>query len=86
MNKATVLNKVYASDLPSRARSTMFYLVKRSNKEFTCFPSVSTMAKETGVSERTVQRALKELCEKGYIEKIPRYRVNKGQSSKLKAI
>lgn len=83
LDKATVLNRVYASNLPSRAKTVMFYLVNRSNKELSCFPAVPTIAKETGLSERTVQRALKELCEEGYVEKTPRYRENGGQSSNL---
>ena len=67
LDKATVLNRVYESNLPSRAKTIMFYLVNRSNKELTCFPAIPTIAKETGLSERAVQRALKELCEEGYI-------------------
>lgn len=83
MDKATVLNRVYAADLPSRAKIIMFYLVNRSNKELTCFPAIPRIAKETGMSERTVQRALKELCGKGFVEKSSRYRENGGQSSNL---
>jgi predicted transcriptional regulator len=83
LDKAKVLNRVYASSLPSRAKTVMFYLVNRSNKELTCFPAIPTIAKETGLSERTVQRALKELCEEGYIKKTSRYRENGGQSSNL---
>lgn len=83
MDKARVLNRVYASSLPGRAKTVMFYLVNRSNKELTCFPAIPTMARETGLSERTVQRALKELCAEGYIVKTPRYRKNGSQSSNL---
>lgn len=83
MDKASVLNRVYASSLPSRAKTVMFYLVNRSNKELTCFPAIPTIARETGLSERTVQRAVKELCEEGYVEKSLRYRENGGQSSNL---
>ena len=83
MDKARVLNRVYASSLPGRAKTIMFYLVNRSSRELTCFPAIPTIARETGLSERTVQRALKELCEEGYIVKTPRYRKNGGQSSNL---
>lgn len=86
MDKAQILNRVYASSLPTRARTVMFYLVNRSNKELTCFPAIPTIARETGLCERTVQRALKELCEQGFIEKSPRYRENRGQSSNLYVI
>jgi len=83
LNKARVLNRVYASSLPGRAKTVMFYLVNRSSRELTCFPAIPTIARETGLSERTVQRALKELCEEGYIVKTPRYRKNGSQSSNL---
>ena len=83
MDKGQVLNRVYESSLPSRAKTVMFYLVNRSNKELTCFPAIPTIARETGLSERTVQRALKELVEEGFVEKSSRYRENGGQSSNL---
>ena len=83
MDKGQILNRVYESSLPSRAKTVMFYLVNRSNKELTCFPAVPTIARETGLSERTVQRALKKLVEEGFVEKISRYRENGGQSSNL---
>lgn len=83
MDKGQVLNRVYESSLPSRAKTIMFYLVNRSNKELTCFPAIPTIARETGLSERTVQRAIKELVEERFIEKSSRYRENGGQSSNL---
>lgn len=83
MNKGQVLNRVYESRLPSRAKTVMFYLVNRSNKDLTCFPSIPTIARETGLSERTVQRALKELVAGGFLKKTSRYRENGGQSSNL---
>jgi DNA-binding transcriptional MocR family regulator len=83
MDKGQVLNRVYESSLPSRAKTVMFYLVNRSNKELICFPAIPTIARETGLNERTVQRALKELVEEGFVEKTPRYRENGGQSSNL---
>lgn len=83
MDKGQVLNRVYESSLLSRAKTVMFYLVNRCNKELTCFPAIPTIARETGLSERTVQRAIKELVEEGFIEKSSRYRENGGQSSNL---
>ena len=53
MNKAQILNRVYATKLPSRAKTVMFYLINRANKELTCFPAVPTIARETGMIERT---------------------------------
>lgn len=83
MKKGEILDKVYKSNLPSRAKQIMFYLINRANAEGTCFPSVRTIAKDCGVSERTVQRTMKVLLEAGFVIKENRYRDNGGQSSNL---
>ncbi|MDL2300970.1 helix-turn-helix domain-containing protein [Lachnospiraceae bacterium OttesenSCG-928-D06] len=74
----------YASDLKSRALSVLIYLIDRSNKDLTCFPAISTMARELHISVSTVKRALKELVESGFVSKESRFREkNNGQSSNL---
>ncbi|KOF57912.1 transcriptional regulator [Clostridium sp. DMHC 10] len=78
-----MLDKVYKSNLPSRAKQIMFYLINRANAEGTCFPSVKTIASDCGVSERTIQRNMNILVEQGFILKEERYRDNGGQSSNL---
>lgn len=83
MKKGEILDKVYKSNLPSRAKQIMFYLINRANAEGTCFPSVRTMASDCGVSERTIQRTMKVLFEEGFVIKENRYRGNGGQSSNL---
>ena len=83
MKKGEILDKVYKSNLPSRAKQIMFYLINRANTEGTCFPSVRTIATDCGVSERTVQRTMKVLLEAGFVIKENRYRDNGGQSSNL---
>ncbi|AGK97118.1 helix-turn-helix domain-containing protein [Clostridium pasteurianum] len=83
MKKGEILDKVYKSNLPSRAKQIMFYLINRANTEGTCFPSVRTIAKDCGVSERTVQRTMKVIFEAGFVIKENRYRDNGGQSSNL---
>lgn len=83
MKKGEVLDKVYKSNLPSRAKQIMFYLINRANTEGTCFPSVKTIASDCGVSERTIQRTMKVLLEEGFVIKKNRYRDNGGQSSNL---
>lgn len=81
--QAKLKAQAYQSDLKSRALSVLIYLIDRSNKDLTCFPAISTMAKQLHISVSTVKRALRELVEAGYIEKDPRFRPNKGQSSNL---
>lgn len=83
MKKGEMLDKVYKSNLPSRAKQIMFYLINRANAEGTCFPSVKTIASDCGVSERTIQRNMNILVEQGFIIKEERYRDNGGQSSNL---
>ncbi|WP_027626233.1 helix-turn-helix domain-containing protein [Clostridium lundense] len=83
MKKGEMLDKVYKSKLPSRAKQIMFYLINRANAEGTCFPSVKTIASDCGVSERTIQRTMNILVEEGFVIKEERYRDNGGQSSNL---
>lgn len=42
-------------------------------KEQTCFPKVKKIAEDAGCSDRSVQRSLKDLEEKGYITRTPRF-------------
>lgn len=83
MKKGEILDKVYKSNLPSRAKQIMFYFINRANTEGTCFPSVRTIASDCGISERTIQRTMKILLEEGFVIKENRYRDNGGQSSNL---
>lgn len=84
MTKQAELKKqAYDSDLKSRALSVLIYLIDRSNQELTCFPAISTMARQLHISVSTVKRALRELIAEGYIERDSRYRDNRGQSSNL---
>ncbi|GKX31363.1 hypothetical protein SH1V18_38430 [Vallitalea longa] len=83
MTKAQFLDKVYITNLKSRAVTVVFYLVNRANKEMTCFPAIKTIAKECSISERTVRRALKDLVDVGLLKKEIRWRENGGQSSNL---
>jgi DNA-binding transcriptional regulator YhcF (GntR family) len=81
MNKYEVLEQVYKSNLPSRAKQVMFYLINRANGEGTCFPSIKTTASDCGVSTRTIQRTMKVLLETGFIKKNSRFREKGGQTS-----
>lgn len=83
MNKYEVLEQVYKSNLPSRAKQVMFYLINRANGEGTCFPSVKTMASDCGVSTRTIQRTMKVLVETGFVKKDSRFREKGSQTSNL---
>ncbi|MBR1779939.1 MAG: helix-turn-helix domain-containing protein [Oscillospiraceae bacterium] len=74
---------LYASDLSHRARSVYLYLADRANKQNQCWPSIATIAKELGLSQSTVRRALHELRQADYIQSEQRFRPNGGKSSLL---
>lgn len=83
MKKHEILDKVYKSNLPSRAKQVMFYLINRANGEGTCFPSIKTIANDCGVSTRTIQRTMISLLEEGFVKKDSRFREKGGQTSNL---
>lgn len=79
--------KQYAmkSKLKSRALSILNYLIDRTNKKLTCFPSVSTIGKQLHISVSTVKRAMKELFSEGFLKREARFSEHKngGQTSNL---
>lgn len=83
MKKHELLEQVYKSNLPSRAKQVMFYLINRANGEGTCFPSIKTIASDCGVSTRTIQRTMVILLEAGFVKKDSRFREKGGQTSNL---
>lgn len=83
VEKYELLEKVYKSNLSSRAKQIMFYLINRANNEGTCFPFVKTIANDCGISTRTVQRTMLILVDAGFIIKNSRFRENGGQKSNL---
>ena len=77
------LDKFYQQNLPSRAVTVYLYLRERSNKDGTCFPSIPTVSRDTGLSEATVKRAIQDLIAAGWLQKEPRLRRNGARSSNL---
>jgi predicted transcriptional regulator len=82
-NKGKMIEVIYSSDLTQRATLVIFYLINRANKENTCFPSVKTIAKECNISTRTVQRALGDLEEAGFLIRESRFHIQGGCKSNL---
>ncbi len=77
------LECIYRSDLPSRAIVVYLYLADWAGKEGTCFPSVLRIARDTGLSGRTVQRAILDLKRAGFVQVDGRLRKNGADSSNL---
>lgn len=77
------LECLYRSDLPSRAIVVYMYLADRAGQKDNCFPGVPRIARDTGLSERTVQRAVQDLKKAGFIQVKERQRWNGADSSNL---
>lgn len=82
-SKSFLIERVYSLELTQRATLVAFYLINRADSEGTCFPGVKTIAKECNISTRTVQRALNDLEEVGFLVRENRFHVQGGQRSNL---
>jgi DNA-binding transcriptional regulator YhcF (GntR family) len=82
-SKSLLIERVYSLELTQRATLVAFYLINRADREGTCFPGVKTIAKECNISTRTVQRALNDLEEAGFLARESRFHVQGGQRSNL---
>lgn len=77
------LELLYKSDLPHRAIAVYLYLNDRAGKEGSCFPSIPTIARHTGLSQSTVRRAIKDLTRAGFLVVKERFRKSGADSSNL---
>lgn len=82
-NKSKLIKSAYKADLSQRATLVIFYLINRADHENSCFPSIKTIAKECNISTRTVQRALNDLEEAGFLTRESRFHEQGGQRSNL---
>ena len=63
---------IYADHLlPHRARTVYMYLRDRGDAQQKCWPSIKTIATDLHLSRSTVKRALGELEQHGYLERLP---------------
>ena len=63
-------------------KAVLLVLANYSNEQNQSYPSISTISRQSCCQDRTVIRALKELEESGFIQKMPRFN-DKGQTSNL---
>ena len=75
--------KVYKADLSHRAKAVYMYLKDHADSEGKCWPGICTIAKELGLSQSTVKRALDELYKAELVAKEHRWRENGSLSSNL---
>jgi len=77
-------NFIYAEEhLSHREKAVYIYLRDRANISGVCWPGIKTIARELGLSPRTVQRALADLERRQLIEKQNRHRSNGSLTSNL---
>lgn len=72
---------IFRDDVSFRAQSIYRYLRYRQGKNESCYQSHKTISRENKCSVSTVKRAIDELVQKGYIEKINQRRSNGSKTS-----
>jgi DNA-binding MarR family transcriptional regulator len=68
------LTWAFSTPLPTSPKFVLVVLADLADEADSCFPGQARIASSTGCSVSTVQRALKDLEEAGYIERVRRHR------------
>ena len=61
-----------SSNLSIKAKALYSVLACYANKQRSCFPSISTLADDLNVSQRTTKRLIKELKDQDYVKRVGR--------------
>lgn len=72
---------VFASELPSASRFVLLCLLEYANVESKAWPSISTIANDTGLSRSSVKRGIAAAAAAGWIEVVERHAADGRQSS-----
>lgn len=76
--------KVSSANISPTARTVYRAMLHYANrKTWLCFPSVKTIARDTGLTTRTIRRILGDIEKEGLIIKIHRTRQNNGDMSNM---
>lgn len=76
--------KVSSANISPTVRSVYRALLQYANrKTWSCFPSVNILARDTGLSPRTIRRSLQVLEKEELILRIHRTRENNGNTSNM---
>ena len=77
-------NEIYGDpELSSKAKMVLLYLHGRANQKGESWYAINTIAKELCLSRSSIKRAMRELIQRGKIEKRARFRENGGNTSNL---
>ena len=75
------MNWAWEQKLPPSSKLILMAIADAADEEGDCWPKVKTIAKKCGVSDRTVQRVLKEFIANGLISVTPRFSQDRRQVS-----
>jgi hypothetical protein len=65
-----IMAQVWQTDLPPTERLVLLALADCANHEGECWPSIATLVRKTGASERTVQRALRVIEDRKMMQRV----------------
>ena len=63
---------ILSPELSIKAKALYSVLACYANKQRSCFPSISTLADDLNISQRTTKRLIKELKDQDYIKRVGR--------------
>lgn len=85
-NFVTVPNKKVLDQLSATAQALFVWICCYADTDGVCFPSRGTLAKNLNTSDRTVDTYIKELEDKGFIQKTNRYHENEKISNEYQIL
>jgi hypothetical protein len=83
VSRIATVKSATANSLGPSARLLLRTLLDWLGNESTCWPSLRTLSRETGLSVRQLQRLLRELEQAGWIVLEPRFRPDGGRTSNV---
>lgn len=78
-----VPNKIFDVHLSSKAIAVFCCLMRHAGNKLQCFPARALIANECGISVSTVDRALAELTDRGFVHKVARKNTEGGKTSNM---
>ena len=80
----TILNKIITDkSISGNEFKILCYLCMRSGNDNSCFPSLDTIHRDTGVGLTTIKNSIPKLVAQGYIVKVNRKKSNGSSTSNL---
>lgn len=69
-----IMTAAWAVNLPAGEKLVLLALADCANDEGACWPGIKSLCNKTGKSERSLQGAIKALCEEGHLSRLERDR------------